>query len=506
MNPVHRPDFDVIRRELRGPDHRDAPMMPCINLEDLSSGKNLLNLIVSRTKMCPEHFAWVESILFKTATTMNAVRPAAQFPKVMLLTGQKTQDACGRLREVDDQADVEHTVWTGFDFQLGQGLVVLETPTEIVPLSATINRASPGLPDTTITPDPSEWQSVSNINTQASYQLPQPFPLESVWRLAGPKRDAAEDLLWTLHEDPAYFQEQLNLKIEQNMEPRRKAFGTSYEAEDAALKQACVHIIHDACRHVIVWEAIAVAMIELEAIKASLGVGIQLSKHLPLRYGKALENFIALTHTFIDLVNTENGRWLEYISKLAALAQIRDALVRHQPTIQTTEGVGYNSILHHHMARFKVIGEFEEHLARITLRAHSKPISAFNYPVGKKRTSQYIEQMGRAEAKVDVFWEQVVREFVPRTGKTVVSWMGHRLNAREIHRTQPWHPDDQKAVQPSIPESPYRPISDSSPDTIEEFPTEPRKKPKTKGETDPSRNTFTTESTAAPATIWISKR
>ncbi|KAI4172167.1 MAG: hypothetical protein LQ343_003727 [Gyalolechia ehrenbergii] len=138
------------------------------------------------------------------------------------------------------------------------------------------------------------------------------------------------------------------------------------------------------------------------------------------------------------------------------------------------------------MARFKVIGELEEHLARIPLRAH--------------------KQMGRAQAKVDAFWEQVVREFVPRTGKTVVSWMGHRLNTREIHRIQPWHPDDQKAVQPSIPESPYRPISDSSPDTIEKFPTEPRKKPKTKDETDPSRDTFTTESTAAPATIWISKR
>ncbi|KAI4183137.1 MAG: hypothetical protein L6R41_005575 [Letrouitia leprolyta] len=100
MNPTHHPDFDVIRRELKGPDHRDALMMPCINLEDLSSAKNLLSLITSRTRMCPEHFIWVDSKPFKTAATMNAVSPAAHPRKVMLLTDQKTRDTYGTLRDI----------------------------------------------------------------------------------------------------------------------------------------------------------------------------------------------------------------------------------------------------------------------------------------------------------------------------------------------------------------------------------------------------------------------
>ncbi|KAL8938608.1 MAG: hypothetical protein Q9216_003801 [Gyalolechia sp. 2 TL-2023] len=602
MNPMHRPDFEVIRRGLRGPDHRDALMMPYINLEDLSSGKNLLNLIASRTKMCPEHFAWIDSIPFKTATTMNAVRPAAQLPKIMLLTGQKTRDTYGRLQEVEDEVDVEHTVWTGFGFQLGQGLVILEIQQKlyhfllrcterllcdidlsdlVIDGNATDAEQRPDLADATVTPDSGEWHSVSDINTQASYHLPQPFPLESLRRLAGAKRDAAEDSFWALHQDPVYFQEQLTMQIERNKEPCRKVLGTSYEAEENVLIQACINVIHDSCRDIIMWEAIAIDMTELEATKASLDVEIELSKRLPPRYEMALESFIALTYLawsyairgmvlalmsspnfldFFDVVLAGNGEYADFepkestrnrwppilkllldlqnpemsimmgalnildemerlmtsdesqraminaelateISKLAALAQIQDALVAHQPIIQATENVDDDPMILHHMKRFEAIDELRTYLTKIPLRAHSRPITAFNYPMGKKRTLQHVEQMRRAEAKLDAFWEQVDKKFVPQTGQTIVSWMGHRLNAREIYRTEPWHPVEQKAVHLSTSVSPYQPIVDSTPSAVERYSTELRKKPKTRGQTDPSRSTFTTEPTATAATV-----
>ena len=76
MNPKHRPDFEVIRHGLKGRNHRDAMVLPCINLEDLSFEKNLLTLIVSSTKVHPEHFAFSDRLPFKTAVVLKAVEPA----------------------------------------------------------------------------------------------------------------------------------------------------------------------------------------------------------------------------------------------------------------------------------------------------------------------------------------------------------------------------------------------------------------------------------------------
>ncbi|KAI4263618.1 MAG: hypothetical protein L6R42_001242 [Xanthoria sp. 1 TBL-2021] len=100
MNPAHRPDFEVIRRDIKGPAHRDALLIPYINLEDLSSEKNLLDFMDSRTKVHPEYFAFSDSLTFKTAVKMEAVKPAAQYCQVMLLTGQKSRDTYGKLKSV----------------------------------------------------------------------------------------------------------------------------------------------------------------------------------------------------------------------------------------------------------------------------------------------------------------------------------------------------------------------------------------------------------------------
>ncbi|KAL9023137.1 MAG: hypothetical protein Q9180_008374, partial [Flavoplaca navasiana] len=125
MNPKHRPDFEVVRHGLQGRHHRDAIMLPYINLEDLSFEKNLLAMMVSRTKVHPEYFAFSDRFPFKTAVTLGAVEPAAQYGRVMLLTNQKSRDTYGSLKFIDTW-DIEDLVWTGFAFQLAEGLVVLE--------------------------------------------------------------------------------------------------------------------------------------------------------------------------------------------------------------------------------------------------------------------------------------------------------------------------------------------------------------------------------------------
>ncbi|KAL8772275.1 MAG: hypothetical protein Q9209_002487 [Squamulea sp. 1 TL-2023] len=213
MSPVHQPDFEVIRQNLKGSAYRDALMVPYINLEDLSSENNLLEFMKSRTQMYPEHFAWSDSLRFKTAVSVEAVKPATQYSKIMLLTDQRSRETYGKLKDFTT-ADVEDILWTGYGFQLGHGLVILETQQRLyqfllrcaelllhdldLPTTvADVNMADEMEQQSTAYIELSElveWQSVSKMNTQASYRLPQSFNLEILRRLASAQRDAAEDM------------------------------------------------------------------------------------------------------------------------------------------------------------------------------------------------------------------------------------------------------------------------------------------------------------------------
>ena len=373
--------------------------------------------------------------------------------------------------------------------------------------------------------------------------------------------------------------------MEQIMEPCLKTVRevhTAYSAEYMVLREACKHVIHHVCRDVIIWEAIEADVIELKRSKDSLDAEIQLSKRLPQRYEKALEQLIRLMDQvwgyavegfyrvlissphFIEyfeivqdqdeakvytsfrlkksktknrpqilklllhlsdpttanmmgafnildemerVANSDSGQraminagMAREIARLAAFAQIRDGLVRHQPTFQVTQD--YESIIKYHKARLEPIDVLEEKLLpRIPLVACIKPLSAFKYPAEKKRTLQHVEQMRRAEGKLDAFWVQVDTGLKHHTGKTLQEWLGKRLTSRQIERTQPWQPDrEQQSQKPSylpLPEI-YRLNSPPAPETTQKLPTEPRKKQKTRGEIDSSREPSTTEAATTP--------
>lgn len=70
---------------------------------------------------------------------------------------------------------------------------------------------------------------------------------------------------------------------------------------------------------------------------------------------------------------------LKVLSKLAAFAEIRDMLNRHQPTIQCSQD--YNIMVAEDFTHLGVIDKLEDLLAKIPLIEYFKPNSAFNYPV-----------------------------------------------------------------------------------------------------------------------------
>ena len=234
MSSMHRPDFDVIRHDRRGPAQLDALMMPHINLEDLSSQDNLLKLISSRSQMDPGHFARTDCLRFDTALAMEAANPARPWKTIMLLTGQATRNDYGRLIDIENSAGWEKIMWTGFGFLLEQGVLVLELQNKLysflakctelllhdLDLSGSAKVQFPLvlsqhelLRDPKISAEDTEWQSVSETNTKLSYDLPQPFSVEALRKLAGAKRDeyvtlalyfstlvhtSSKRLIWTL--------------------------------------------------------------------------------------------------------------------------------------------------------------------------------------------------------------------------------------------------------------------------------------------------------------------
>ena len=297
MNPKHRPDFEVVRHGLKGGNHRDAIMLPYINLEDLSFKKSSLEFMVSRTQVHPEYFAFSDRLPFKTAFTVKAVEPAAQYDQVMLLTDQNSWNTYGSLKSIDT-ADVEDVVWIGYAFQLGEGLIVLETQQQLyrfpwrfaeLLLHDIVSMHTVTGTDNmdgeeqcrlvqAIKSEPAEWHLVSEMNISASYRLPQPFSLDFLLRLAGAERDAAEDTFWALHEDPGFFQEQVISLVQQHLVSCAEAFGKENNLEPTARKQAGIHMVLDVCHDIICWEAIDAELKKLKILRESFSTNFHLSE------------------------------------------------------------------------------------------------------------------------------------------------------------------------------------------------------------------------------------
>ena len=320
MSTVRRPDFDILRRQLKGPIYHDAIMLPYVNLVDLSRDENLLTFMHSRSGLAPEHFAWSDSFQYKVAVKLEIFKPATPFRNVMLLTDQKTRETYGRLVKLDtnleETADLHNLIWTDYIFHLEHGLAILRLQkkvyrflvqcAEILLHDTDLSGPKMGkpLPSMQEMPQessiPREWPSLAEKNIRKSYQLPQSFSVEALRRLIDAKRDEAQDSFWAARIDPEYFQAQVALNSQQKLEPvrlmsRQTPFKTSYKSEDSSLNQACISVIQNSCHDIVLWEEIALTVAKVELAKASLETQIlDHSKRLPSQYEKALERFLCI--------------------------------------------------------------------------------------------------------------------------------------------------------------------------------------------------------------------
>ncbi|KAF6240026.1 hypothetical protein HO173_001636 [Letharia columbiana] len=329
---VHRPDFDALRqqrslwsleRKRDGTKHKNAYLMPHINVEDLGKSKNLLLFIESRTRNDPEAFAWSDSLQIRMAASADAVKIMTCTGYTMMLSGQMTQEAYGDIVSWKGDSSSIQSLLMGTGFNPSEGLIVLEiqdrtlqfliTCTDLmrgVKAGATIDRAQAAPTAGTdaqaqeaeasvkpihagliIDDETSPSESTVEVNTKAPYRQPQHFSLEYLRKLATAKKDEAEDEIWALREDPSYFQNVLQHRYQMTLYVFERVYSEDVTTlKGKILQTACGNIIHAAYKYLIIWDIILEDLQKLERLH--IGIATSPVEPLPDKYQEALASFV----------------------------------------------------------------------------------------------------------------------------------------------------------------------------------------------------------------------
>ena len=604
MPPRHRPDFEAFRWQHKGPEYRNCWLMPYVNLEDLKSSNNLQIFLQSRIRAEPDQFAWSDAAPVEMAVVMNAVPFSLSTGYTMRLSGQGSRTTYGTLVSWKDDPHSRKDIELGIGTHPSEGLMVLEIQanlyrfllrcTELIlpdidlsaPALTKLTRNSKpnnGTDSQLILSVPSEWLSISKLNAEVAYHLPQKLPIHLLRKMAKAKYEEAEDAFWALREDPFQFQQALKESYKREIEiPNRtlQTIGLVLPAEGSAPMQcACEGLVDKSCRDLILWHALLKDLEELEELTPDLDLHVRLLEALPSGYIDAftklgalvdsvmnyvyIDLFIALTSCpeflrfyaittrektghmdfrlldlsmkdlpqifrfFFDFNDEERsetmgplnildeiGRIMENdpeqsamvnasvareLSETAAVTQLQVALERHQPRILPSED--YEAISERAKEKTSMIGIIGGLVSGMKVASFAGPESAFKYPVEAKYSQRKINQMRLAEGKLDAFWKNVDDHFMRRTGKTIQRLLGDRLKARDLRRTQPWQPREEFLAKGSAtnligphPES-YQFAFHETSKSSAELKTEPRLKPKTRGQADPPQNILYAEAT-----------
>ncbi|KAK5065004.1 hypothetical protein LTR84_000839 [Exophiala bonariae] len=195
---------------------------PQINLEDLVKGKNLLLLLDCRGRHQPHCFAHADLEACATGRHSTNIPTAYLHGYTMYLTGQTTEEGYGKIVHWKDETITFAEVGDTLQFQPGHGLLVLEIQSKILEFLVKccfgIFRDIPkdellkleiAAPSENVEALPTiQYRSNGQLSTmiaEAPYRLPTILDTTILLALVEARRNAAEDHIWDMREDPGYF-------------------------------------------------------------------------------------------------------------------------------------------------------------------------------------------------------------------------------------------------------------------------------------------------------------
>ncbi|KAH7230238.1 hypothetical protein BKA59DRAFT_478182 [Fusarium tricinctum] len=225
----HRPDFEAFRKEPKeerekGTKFKDHFMWPYVNQEDLSQSKLMLLLINARGRRPPPAFAAADNDAMHLGKVTKALTPVFLNENTMILHGATRAEEYGKLLDWDSHPDAFDWMHTRKQFLPGEGLLILEAQARLMSfLIDCCRQILHEIPEENITsdvypvqPEPqlktdsdaSGFPSLAVMATEAPYRLPAKLDFDRLSSLLEARKLAAEDHVWSLREDPAYFADQ----------------------------------------------------------------------------------------------------------------------------------------------------------------------------------------------------------------------------------------------------------------------------------------------------------
>ncbi|KAF3062840.1 hypothetical protein GL218_09429 [Daldinia childiae] len=250
MAVTHRPDFDAFWRTGRshvgtsGERFRDCYLLPQINQEDLLKPKTLLLLLNARGRNSPPEFAAADVEAMHLGLVSKNIRAIFLNEHTMTLHGATNASEYGKLWEWSEHPDAFDWMHTQKQFLPGEGLLILEAQEKIMKFLVTCCQyilheilADNLIADTfPVQSEPhlktgketNGFDSLAVMAAEMPYRLPARLDLNRIESVLGARLSAAEDHLWAIREDPAYFLEQLIETKEHRQELLRDTFGDEH--------------------------------------------------------------------------------------------------------------------------------------------------------------------------------------------------------------------------------------------------------------------------------------
>ena len=146
-----------------------------------------------------------------------------------------------------------------------------------------------------------KWPSVAAAVTEMPYRVPV-FDISRLQTLVNAKRAEAEDHLWSLQEDPGYFQNVVADYSEHRMENLLSVNGKRHPHRDKPIfwNDVFHNVLIDAFANCLMWDLAQKEILQLSSLRTQYATLISSSVLLPEEYERALHLFYRLIKQFLQ--------------------------------------------------------------------------------------------------------------------------------------------------------------------------------------------------------------
>ncbi|KAL8646665.1 MAG: hypothetical protein Q9226_006761 [Calogaya cf. arnoldii] len=349
MSSVHRPDFDLFRKECetKGYHRRNqvatdiALRFPIINTEDLALTKPFLLMLASRSRSFPCVFANADRAAIGVGIRSKMLIPKYIRGYTMYLNREFTREGYGRLVSWEKDRQAISKCYKAIAPDPGTGLLLLEIQRDILELLVACSvkilhvefpSGVTGFPihipwDTSEPPGTLQPQNktktLSALTTshdsatahalEAPYQTPDTYDFTRLKSFIKAKCHEVEDHFLLAREDPAYFAELIREACSHTKEAKlnRQYDPESTKLSSTAFNEALCEVLITAYSNMFYWQAVSRLFDQLMMICTEQRTIIRHGEVLPDAYSEASSR---LAH----VLDTIMGRYLDDLPNFMA--------------------------------------------------------------------------------------------------------------------------------------------------------------------------------------------